>query len=43
MMETMLSPIDNHEESPLELERKDDINEHRRYFINTTSLNPCSH
>ena len=43
MIETMLSPIDNHEESPSELEREDDINEHRRYFINTTSLNSCSH
>ena len=42
MMETMLSPIDIHEETPLELEKKDDIDEHGSYFMNT-SLNPCSH
>jgi hypothetical protein len=42
MMETMLSPVDIHEESTLELEKEDDINEHRSYFINASST-PCSH
>ena len=42
MMETMFSPIDIHEETPLELEKKDDIDEHGRYFMNTSS-NPWSH
>ena len=42
MMETMFPPIDIHEETPLELEKKDDINEHGSYFMNTSS-NPCSH
>ena len=42
MMETMLSPIDIHEESTLELEKEDYISEHGSYFINTSS-NPCSH
>ena len=42
MMETMFSPIDIHEESPLELEEEDDMNEHGSYFMNTSS-NPCSH
>jgi hypothetical protein len=41
MMETMLSPTDIHEESTLELKKEDYINEHRSYFINTSS-NPCS-
>ena len=31
-----------HEESTLELEKEDDINEHGSYFMNT-SLNPCLH
>ena len=31
-----------HEESTLELEKEDDINEHGSYFMNTSS-NPCSH
>ena len=34
--------LDIHEESTLELEREDDINEHGSYFINTSS-NPCSY
>ena len=42
MMETMLSPIDIHEESTLELEKEDYISEHGSYFINTSS-NLCSH
>ena len=42
MMETMFSPIDIHEETPLELKKKDDIDEHGSYLINTSS-NPCSH
>jgi hypothetical protein len=41
-METMFSPIDIHEETTLESEKKDDIDEHGSYFINTSS-NPCSH
>ena len=42
MTETMFPPIDIHEETPLELEKEDDIDEHRSYFMNTSS-NPCSH
>ena len=42
MMETMFPPIDIHEETPLELEKKDGIDEHERYFMSTSS-NPCSH
>ena len=42
MMETMFLPIDIHEETLLELEKEDDINEHGSYFMNTSS-NPCSH
>jgi hypothetical protein len=42
MIETMLLPINIHEESPFELEKKDDIDEHGNYFMNTSS-NPCSH
>ena len=42
MMETMLTPINIHEETPLELEKEDDIDEHGSYFMNTSS-NPCSH
>ena len=42
MMETMLSPIDIHEESTLELEKEDYINEHGSHFLNTSS-NPCLH
>jgi hypothetical protein len=34
--------LDIHEESTLELEKEDDINEHGSYFMNTSS-NPCSH
>jgi len=34
--------LDFHEESILELEKEDDINEHGSYFINTSS-NSCSH
>jgi hypothetical protein len=39
---TMISPIDIHEETPLGLEKEDDIDEHGSYFINI-SLNPCSY
>ena len=42
MMEIMFSPIDIHEETPLELEKEDNINEHGSYFMNTLS-NPCLH
>ena len=42
MMETMFSSVDIHEETPLELEKKDNINKHGSDFMNT-SLNPCSH
>jgi hypothetical protein len=42
MVETMFLPIDIHEETPLELEKEDDIDEHGSYFINISS-NPCSH
>jgi hypothetical protein len=42
MMETIFLSMDIHEEIPLELEKKDDINEHESYIINTSS-NPCSH
>jgi len=38
----MFLPIDIHEETPLELEKEDNINEHGSYFMNTSS-NPCSH
>ena len=38
----MFSPIDIHEETPLELEKKDNINKHGSYFMNTSS-NPYSH
>ena len=34
--------LDFHEESTLELEKEDEINEHGSYFMNTSS-NPCSH
>ena len=34
--------LDIHEESTLELEKEDDINEHGSYFMNTSS-NSCSH
>ena len=37
----MFPPIDIHEETPLELEKEDDIDEHGSYFMNTSS-NPCS-
>ena len=40
---TNLSEIlDFHEESTLELQKEDDINEHGSYFMNTSS-NSCSH
>ena len=42
MMEAMFLPIDIHEETPLEIEKEDDINEHGSYFMRTSS-NPCSH
>jgi hypothetical protein len=38
MMETMFSPIDIHEETTLESEKEDDINEHGSYFMNTSSI-----
>ena len=34
--------LDIHEESTMELEKEDDINEHGSYFMNTSS-NPCLH
>ena len=34
MMETMFLPIDSHEETPLELEKEDNINEHGSYLLN---------
>ena len=42
MMDTMFLPIDIHEETTLESEEEDDMNEHGSYFMNTSS-NPCSH
>jgi hypothetical protein len=42
MVETIFLPIDIHEETPLELEKEDDIDDHISYFINISS-NPCSH
>ena len=42
MMETMFLPIDIHKETPLEIEKEDDISEHGSYFINTSS-NLCSY
>ena len=42
MMETMFSPINIHEETPLEIEKEDDISEHGSYFMSTSS-NPCLH
>jgi len=42
MMETMFPPKDIHEETPLEIEKEDNISEHGSYFMNTSS-NPCSH
>ena len=42
MMTTMFPPIDTHEETPLEFEKEDDIDEHGSYFMKTSS-NPCSH
>ena len=42
MMETMFSPIDIHEETTLESEKEDDIDEHGSYFMNISS-NPCAH
>jgi hypothetical protein len=42
MIETMFPPIDIHEETPLELEKEDDIDKHGSYFLSTSS-NPCSH
>ena len=41
MMETMFPPIDIHEETTLEPEKEDDIDEHGSYFMNT-ALIPCS-
>ena len=41
MIEIMFPPMAIHKETPLELEREDDINEHGSYFMNT-SLNPRS-
>ena len=42
MMETMFLPIDIHEETPLEIEKEDDISKHGSYLTSTSS-NPCSH
>jgi hypothetical protein len=41
-MMTMILPIDIYEETPLGLEKEDDIDEHGSYFINI-SLNQCSY
>ena len=41
MMETLFLLIDIHEETAMELEKEDDIDEHGSYFMNTSS-NPCS-
>jgi hypothetical protein len=41
-METKFSPMDIHEETPLELKKEDDTDEHGSYFMNTSS-NSCSH
>ena len=38
----MFPPIDILEQTPLELEKEDNINEHGSYFMNISS-NPCSH
>ena len=35
MMKAMFPPIDIHKETPLELEREDDIDEHGSYFLGT--------
>ena len=40
MMEIIFSPMDIHEETPLELEKENDIDKHGSYF-KSTSLNPC--
>jgi hypothetical protein len=42
MVERIFPPIDIHEETPLELEKEDDIDEHGSYIMNTSS-NPCSY
>jgi hypothetical protein len=42
MIEIIFSSIDIHEETPLEPEKEDDIDEHGSYFMNTSS-NLCSH
>jgi hypothetical protein len=34
-METMFPHIDIHEETPIELEHEDNINEHESYIMNT--------
>ena len=36
IMATMFLPIDINEETPLELEKEDDIDEHGSYFVNTS-------
>ena len=41
-METVFLLINIHKETPLELEKEDNINGHGSYFMNTSS-NPCSH
>jgi hypothetical protein len=42
MIEIMFLPIDIHEETPLELEKEDDIHAHGSYIMNTSS-NPYSY
>jgi hypothetical protein len=42
IIESNLLPIDIYEETPLEFEKGDHIDEHGSYFINTSS-NPCSY
>ena len=42
MIETIFLPIDIHKETPLEIQKEDDISEHGSYFMSTSS-NPCLH
>ena len=42
MMETIFLPIDIHEETTLELEKEDNVNECGSYFMNISS-NLCSY
>ena len=42
MVETLFLPMDIQEESTMEFEKEDDINEYGSYFMNISS-NPCSY